>query len=84
MKSSFLEKKVSDHLRPVKQTLHLKLIPKIKSPKSKDLGPDIDQRICRVNYRLRLISSDSISSVVVMILELAWKPRWVVIILTNS
>jgi len=40
--------------------------------------------IMTCGYRLRLISSFSISSTVVMILELAWKPRWVAIILTNS
>lgn len=50
-----------------------------------------DQRVraavCRkigFDYRLRLISSESISSTEVMILPFAEKPRWVVIILTNS
>ena len=35
-------------------------------------------------YRFMFMSSASISSVVVMMRELAWKPRWVMIILTNS
>ena len=35
-------------------------------------------------YLLRLIKSPSNSSTVVIIFELAWKPRWTVIILTNS
>lgn len=36
------------------------------------------------DYLFRLMISANISSVVVIVFELAEKPRWVVIILTNS
>src|SRR5690606_35030005 len=37
-----------------------------------------------IHYRFRFTSSCSISSDVVMTRELAWKPRWVTIMLVNS